>query len=880
MALKAAPVARRRRQKLRWWVALYALLIGLSGLWRLLVVEPPPLPEGMRSIELTEIQRGSSTDRTVEVAYRDEGRGEGLREAVLLLHGSPGSHRDFRGLLPLLATDRRVVAPDLPGFGASEQDLLDYSFDAHALYVLELLDRLEIQRAHLVGFSMGGGVALSLAKRAPERVRSITLLSAIGVQEQEWLGDYHLNRTLHGLQLVALWALRELTPHFGHLDRAFLGVPYARNFFDSDQRPLREALSTFEGPVHILHGENDPLVPLAAAEEHRRIAPQSRLELFAGQGHFVTFTKPELVAAALVPFLDEVEAGRAPTRTSAHPSRIALSQLPYDASSSAPLSGFALHAVMTLLCLATLASEDLACIGAGHLVAQGRIDLLQASLACFVGIYIGDLLLFLTGRLFGRRALRVPPLSWMVDERDVERSATWFARRGLYAIFLSRFMPGTRLPTYFAAGAVGASFWRFAFFFALAAGLWTPILVWIASGLSGSIARNVEHLRGALPLVLLAVIVLVLTLVKVVLPSLTWRGRRMLVGRYRRWRHWEFWPTWLFYPPLIVYLFYLGLVRHRRLTLFTAANPGIPFGGFVNESKHQILSSLDAPDPARMRVARWTHLPAGTDVAFRLALIGALQSREALGFPLVLKPDAGQRGSGVLIARDEVALVSYLETTQDDLVAQEFVPGEEYGIFYQRDPDTDRGEITSITVKQLARVVGDGRRSLERLILDDPRAVALARYYLRKNAADLDRVPAAGEVVAIGDLGTHARGAIFTDGAHLVTPELLAAVDRFSRRFEGFHFGRYDVRVPSEAHLLRGEGLVVLELNGVTSESTSIYDRRHGVLYAWATLRAQWRRAFAIGAANARRGAKVASLRAILAAAVAYRTRAGNRAGG
>ncbi len=75
---------------------------------------------------------------------------------------------------------------------------------AHPRYVLAWLDQQHIQRAHLVGFSMGGGVALNLADIAPERVASITMLSAIGMQEMELLGDYHLNHAIHGAQLAGL----------------------------------------------------------------------------------------------------------------------------------------------------------------------------------------------------------------------------------------------------------------------------------------------------------------------------------------------------------------------------------------------------------------------------------------------------------------------------------------------------------------------------------------------------------------------------------------------------------------------------------------------------------------------------------------------------
>ena len=112
----------------------------------------------------------------------------------------------------------------VPGFGASEHDVADYSIRAHARYVVQLLDELQIERFHVVGFSLGGGVAVDMGDLAPDRVASIVLLSSIGVQELELFGDYHLNHALHGLQLGGLWAVHELFPHFGWLDDSLLGV--------------------------------------------------------------------------------------------------------------------------------------------------------------------------------------------------------------------------------------------------------------------------------------------------------------------------------------------------------------------------------------------------------------------------------------------------------------------------------------------------------------------------------------------------------------------------------------------------------------------------------------------------------------------------------
>src|SRR3974390_1719819 len=164
------------------------------------------------------------------------------------------------------------------------------------------------------------------------------------------------------------------------------------------------------------------------------------------------------------------------------------------------------------------------------------------------------------------------------------------------------------------------------------------------------------------------------------------RGRRKLAGWWRRLYRWEFWPPYLFYPPVIAYIAYLG-IRFRSWTLFTAANPAIPAGGFVGESKHQILEHLKDAAP-------W--LPCSTllvsGVPFqRLAEAEEFMRQHGLQFPVVLKPDAGQRGSGVAIVRSPEQLCEYLTHSSFPVILQEYVPGKEYGVFYYRHPGSERG---------------------------------------------------------------------------------------------------------------------------------------------------------------------------------------------
>lgn len=511
-------------------------------------------------------------------------------------------------------------------------------------------------------------------------------------------------------------------------------------------------------------------------------------------------------------------------------------------------------AALIALALATLLTEDLTCIAAGLLVAQGKLGLWEATGACYVGILCGDLLLVLMGRTIGRPSLRVAPLKWWLSEELVARAERWFTRRGPGIVFASRFMPGTRVPTYFAAGVLRAPFWRFAGWFAIACAIWVPLLVGTATWLGERATELFATWTSAVPALLGAGVVAWLV-AQIGLGMATWRGRRLLLCRWRRLTRFEFWPRFVVYAPVVLYILWLAL-KHRSLALVTAVNPGIGAGGgLVGESKSEILRGLAG---AGERVAKWTLLEPGETDA-RCAALARFMTAEALDYPVVLKPDVGERGRGVAIARDALQARAALAAERGPMIAQAWVPGVEFGVFYYRAPAAEAGAILSITDKRLVHVTGDGKRCLEDLILADDRAVCMAPFFLKTLVARLDEVPAAGERVLLGELGTHCRGALFLDGTALATPALRAEIERVSRTFDGFHFGRYDVRALSAEAFQRGE-FAVIELNGLTSEATSIYDPEHGAWHGWRVLCRQWGIAFAIAAENRARGKKPLTL--------------------
>jgi hypothetical protein len=323
--------------------------------------------------------------------------------------------------------------------------------------------------------------------------------------------------------------------------------------------------------------------------------------------------------------------------------------------------------------------------------------------------------------------------------------------------------------------------------------------------------------------------------------------------------HFEFWPDWAFYAPIVAQWIWLGL-RYGAVSLPTAANPRIELGGLCGESKSAILDLVQGA--ARARLAPYVVVPPGSaPAAAERAMTAA-----GLEWPVIAKPDIGCNGTGVRLLRDGADLAAYLAAFPADagLMLQHFVREEgEAGVFYVRRPGESRGRITSLTLKQPPVVIGDGRRTLADLVRADPRAGRIPHMYLPRLGARAARVPAAGERVQLVMVGNHCKGAIFHDGRAQITPALTEAIEAIARAMPDFHFGRLDVRFGSLAALRRGEGFTVIEINGVGSEATHVWDARTRLRDAWADQFFHYRTAFEIGRALRAAGHRPAGLAAM-----------------
>lgn len=324
---------------------------------------------------------------------------------------------------------------------------------------------------------------------------------------------------------------------------------------------------------------------------------------------------------------------------------------------------------------------------------------------------------------------------------------------------------------------------------------------------------------------------------------------RPLISTVLRLVRWEFWPSWVLYLPVVPVFLYHRL-RWGSFAQFTAANRGLPRAGFVGYSKQEVLNLLPP---------RWVPQGALLRAPVDSSRVEAARVSLGLDYPLILKPDQGERGFGVTLITREEQVEPYLRAFGVDLILQQYQEGPlEVGILYERPPRTSQGMITSVVIKEPLHVVGNGVDSLEDLFWQEPRCRLHYRRLCQQWKSRRQEILPPGQSLILTDIGNHSRGFTFRDGRNLVTPVLTQLFDELCRTIEGFDFGRFDIRCHDWAALLRGEFMIV-ELNGLNAEPAHIYDPSGSLWRAWHTLFHQWQRIFRYAHQSILQGAKPCS---------------------
>ena len=243
------------------------------------------------------------------------------RPTLLLVHGFGANKENWLQLAQQLEGDYNIVAPDLPGHGDSVQDLtLSYGIPRQAERLVQLMDRLDIRRAHLAGNSMGGAIAAVVTAEHPERVASLALLNNAGIHEHPAELDRHLARGENPLVLnepsdyEALMAFAMNEPPFipwpvssVMAREAYENRRINRKIFEDIEagrdEDFRAVLARVQAPTLVLWGADDRIIDAANAPLVAKALSNSRLEILEGIAHMPMIEAPEKTAALMRPLV-------------------------------------------------------------------------------------------------------------------------------------------------------------------------------------------------------------------------------------------------------------------------------------------------------------------------------------------------------------------------------------------------------------------------------------------------------------------------------------------------------------------------------------------------------------------------------------------------
>lgn len=238
--------------------------------------------------------------------YRFHSLHAGAGSAVILLHGLAGSSRWWRYTLPALAPAFHVLVPELIGFGQSRPAPRQPDIPTMAALLRAWMDHMEIERAHLVGHSMGGQIAIHAAAQQPERIARLVLAAAAGIPRP--LAPAEVARFLSELVPPRAWGRLSFLPTIA-LDTARAG-PWVlwrtlRHLLADDVRPL---LPTLAPPTLLIWGRFDPLVPLAHGRQMAELIPDARLRIIPDAGHNAMADRPARFNDLVLSFLETGDA--------------------------------------------------------------------------------------------------------------------------------------------------------------------------------------------------------------------------------------------------------------------------------------------------------------------------------------------------------------------------------------------------------------------------------------------------------------------------------------------------------------------------------------------------------------------------------------------
>ena len=283
-------------------------------------------------------------------------------------------------------------------------------------------------------------------------------------------------------------------------------------------------------------------------------------------------------------------------------------------------------------------------------------------------------------------------------------------------------------------------------------------------------------------------------------------------------RHFEFWPARVFEAPYYLWLALLCARYHLPPAHLAKANYALDHGEIGIGSKYQTQMAFPQDRFPATRL-----LPADQNRADQLKLI--IDFAATQGWPVILKPDIGAVGKGIIKLENRAMAEAYLPEIHNPYLLQAYCElPEEFGAFYVNVDGNPM--ITGINRKHFPAVIGDGNSTIGELAAAHPRHSEHWPLFLQY--LDLDRVPASGERVRLSFVGSHTMGCMFTDDSSLITDALLASIKSVCAPQPGFNFGRLDVRA-ADIQAFQAGNFAVIEVNGVASLPTHMFDPKNSL---------------------------------------------------
>ncbi len=314
--------------------------------------------------------------------------------------------------------------------------------------------------------------------------------------------------------------------------------------------------------------------------------------------------------------------------------------------------------------------------------------------------------------------------------------------------------------------------------------------------------------------------------------------------------HYEYWPMWAFYLPLLPVILFYGILK-RHLFFYTNANPGIDqYGGFFFDSKNNIDKNI----PVEYRPISVLTNPFHT-----VNEIDEFIQKTPFTFPVILKPDSGERGRGVVKIITEIELKKVLEQITIPHLIQEYIAYNlEYGVFVSYLPNEDKYKVISLTEKKFFTVIGNAFNTIEQLIKKSERGCVFFEQIMERTLYDINYIPRLNEICILHTIGNHCNGTEFINRNQWISEELDISMNKVMSNIKGIYYGRFDIKVESYKNLEKLEAIKIIEFNGITAEPTHIYDNTYGYFKSLLSFITTWKYLYRISNYNKLKGVKPA----------------------